>query len=151
MSQKTNSIEEFAVELTGKEIIRNTDLLIGREDIMDRTMQVLTRRTKNNPIHVGEPGVGKTAITEGLARLIVEGQVPKMLRQSKIYSLDMGSMLAGTKYRGDFEERIKKVLKTIEKEDHPIVYIDEIHTIIGAGSVSGNSLDAANILKPVFN
>lgn len=145
---KNNSIEEFAVELTGKEIIRNTDLLIGREDIMDRTMQVLTRRTKNNPIHVGEPGVGKTAITEGLARLIVEGQVPKMLRQSKIYSLDMGSMLAGTKYRGDFEERIKKVLKTIEKEDHPIVYIDEIHTIIGAGSVSGNSLDAANILKP---
>lgn len=141
-------LSDFAEELTKKAKDGKIDPLIGREDILDRTMQVLTRRTKNNPIHVGDPGVGKTAITEGLASLISEDKVPYRLKNSKIYSLNMGSMLAGTKYRGDFEERIKNILKTIEKEDKPIVYIDEIHTIVGAGSVSGNSLDAANILKP---
>lgn len=141
-------ISDFSEELTQKAKDGKIDPLIGREDILDRTMQVLTRRTKNNPIHVGDPGVGKTAITEGLARLISEDKVPYKLKNSKIYSLNMGSVLAGTKYRGDFEERIKNILKTIEKEDKPIVYIDEIHTIVGAGSVSGSSLDAANILKP---
>ncbi|MBP2031897.1 ATP-dependent Clp protease ATP-binding subunit ClpA [Clostridium algifaecis] len=141
-------LSDFAEELTKKAKDGKIDPLIGREDILDRTMQVLTRRTKNNPIHVGDPGVGKTAITEGLASLISEDKVPYRLKNSKIYSLNMGSMLAGTKYRGDFEERIKNILKTIEKEDKPIVYIDEIHTIVGAGSVSRNSLDAANILKP---
>ncbi|MFL0198252.1 ATP-dependent Clp protease ATP-binding subunit ClpA [Clostridium sp. WILCCON 0269] len=142
------NIGDFAVELTEKVKKEGIDPLIGREDILYRTIQVLSRRTKNNPIHVGDPGVGKTAITEGLARLIVENKVPNLLKDSKIYSLDMGSILAGTKYRGDFEDRIKNTLKKIQKEEKPIVYIDEIHTIIGAGSVSGGSLDAANILKP---
>lgn len=141
-------LKDFTVELTEKAENDEIDPLIGREDIINRTIQVLSRRLKNNPIHVGEPGVGKTAITEGLATLIVQNKVPKSLQKSKIYSLDMGSLLAGTKYRGDFEERIKKVLKKIEKEDKAIVYIDEIHTIIGAGSVSGGAMDASNILKP---
>lgn len=141
-------LSEFTVELTEKAKQGNFDSLIGREDILDRTIQVLSRRLKNNPIHVGDPGVGKTAITKGLAKLIAENKVPKLLQSSKIYSIDLGAMLAGTKYRGDFEERIKKVLKGIEKEEKPIVYIDEIHTIIGAGAVSGGSLDASNILKP---
>lgn len=146
---KLNSLlKDFTVELTEKAKNEEIDPLIGREDILDRTIQVLSRRHKNNPIHVGEPGVGKTAITEGLAQLIVENKVPKLLQNSKIYSLDMGAMIAGTKYRGDFEERIKKVLNKIEKEEKSIVYIDEIHTIVGAGSVSGGSMDASNILKP---
>lgn len=146
---KINSLlKDFTVELTEKAKNEEVDPLIGREDILDRTIQVLSRRHKNNPIHVGEPGVGKTAITEGLAQLIVANKVPKLLQNSKIYSLDMGAMIAGTKYRGDFEERIKKVLNKIEKEDKAIVYIDEIHTIVGAGSVSGGSMDASNILKP---
>lgn len=146
---KHNSLlKDFTVELTEKARNEEVDPLIGREDILDRTIQVLSRRHKNNPIHVGEPGVGKTAITEGLAQLIVENKVPKLLQNSKVYSLDMGALIAGTKYRGDFEERIKKVLNKIEKEEKSIVYIDEIHTIVGAGSVSGGSLDASNILKP---
>lgn len=143
-----NLLKDFTVELTEKAKSEDVDPLIGREDILERTIQVLSRRHKNNPIHVGEPGVGKTAITEGLAQLIVENKVPKLLQNSKIYSLDMGALIAGTKYRGDFEERIKKVLNKIEKEDKSIVYIDEIHTIVGAGSVSGGSMDASNILKP---
>ncbi|APM39599.1 ATP-dependent Clp protease ATP-binding subunit ClpA [Clostridium kluyveri] len=147
-TQSVLNIGDFAVDLTQKAKMGDMDPLIGREDIIYRTIQVLSRRNKNNPIHVGEPGVGKTAITEGLAKLIVENKVPNLLKDSKIYSLDMGSILAGTKYRGDFEDRIKNTLKKIQKEDKPIVYIDEIHTIIGAGSVSGGSLDAANILKP---
>ena len=147
-TQSVLNIGDFAVDLTEKAKMGGIDPLIGREDIIRRTIQVLSRRNKNNPIHVGDPGVGKTAITEGLAKLIVENKVPNLLKDSKIYSLDMGSILAGTKYRGDFEDRIKNTLKKIQKEDKPIVYIDEIHTIIGAGSVSGGSLDAANILKP---
>ena len=141
-------LNEFAIELTEKAREGKIDSLIGRDNILDRTIQILSRRLKNNPIHVGDPGVGKTAITQGLAKLIQEDKVPKLLKGSKIYSLDLGAMLAGTKYRGDFEERIKKVLKAISKDEKPIVYIDEIHTIIGAGSVSGGALDASNILKP---
>lgn len=138
----------FTIELTEKAKKGELDPLIGREDILKRTLQVLSRRLKNNPIHVGEPGVGKTAITEGLAQLIIQNKVPKVLQGSKIYSLDMGSLLAGAKYRGDFEERIKKVLIRIKKQGKAIVYIDEIHTVIGSGSVSGGAMDAANILKP---
>lgn len=149
MEKKENSLlKDFTIELTEKAKNGEVDPLIGREDILDRTIQVLSRRLKNNPIHVGEPGVGKTAITEGLAKLIIENKVPKSLQNSKVYSLDMGALLAGTKYRGDFEERIKKVLNKIEKEEKSIVYIDEIHTIIGAGSVSGGAMDASNIIKP---
>ena len=124
------------------------DPLIGREDILNRTIQILCRRTKNNPIHVGEPGVGKTAITFGLARLINEGNVPEKIKNAEIFSLDIGATLAGTKYRGDFEEKIKKVLNEIAKHENPIVYIDEIHTIVGAGSIGGGSLDTSNLLKP---
>ncbi|MBZ9686234.1 ATP-dependent Clp protease ATP-binding subunit ClpA [Clostridium estertheticum] len=143
-----NFLRNFTVELTEKASRGEMDPLIGRQDILQRTLQVLCRRLKNNPVHVGEPGVGKTAITEGLAQLIVENKVPKILQGSKIYYLDMGSLLAGTKYRGDFEERIKRILREISKEEKPIVYIDEIHTIVGAGAVSGGSMDASNILKP---
>lgn len=141
----TNNFIDDITEKAAKGLI---DPVIGREDIIKRTLQVLCRRRKNNPIHVGEPGVGKTSITEGIAELIVKNDVPNILKGSKIYSLDMASMVAGTKYRGDFEERIKKILNEIEKHDKPIVYIDEIHTIIGAGAVSGGSIDASNILKP---
>ncbi|MGK0465225.1 ATP-dependent Clp protease ATP-binding subunit ClpA [Clostridium sp.] len=143
-----NFLNNFTVELTEKARRGEMDPLIGRHDILLRTLQILCRRLKNNPVHVGEPGVGKTAITEGLAQLIVEDKVPNLLKGSKIYYLDMGALLAGTKYRGDFEERIKKVLTEISKVEKPIVYIDEIHTIVGAGAVSGGSLDASNILKP---
>ncbi|MGH4123336.1 MAG: ATP-dependent Clp protease ATP-binding subunit ClpA [Clostridium sp.] len=147
-SEKEDFLSNFTVELTQKAGRGEMDPLIGRQDILQRTLQILCRRLKNNPVHVGEPGVGKTAITEGLAQLIVENKVPKILQGSKIYYLDMGSLLAGTKYRGDFEERIKRVLREISKEEKPIVYIDEIHTIVGAGAVSGGSMDASNILKP---
>jgi ATP-dependent Clp protease ATP-binding subunit ClpA len=146
--REENFLSNFTVELTEKARRGEMDPLIGRQDILMRTLQVLCRRLKNNPVHVGEPGVGKTAITEGLAQLIIENKVPDLLKGSKIYYLDMGSLLAGTKYRGDFEERIKKVLREISKEEKPIVYIDEIHTIVGAGAVSGGSMDASNILKP---
>ena len=147
-NEKENFLSNFTVELTEKANSGEMDPLIGRQDILLRTLQVLCRRLKNNPVHVGESGVGKTAITEGLAQLIVENKVPKLLQGSKIYYLDMAALLAGTKYRGDFEERIKKVLSEISKEEKPIVYIDEIHTIVGAGAVSGGSMDASNILKP---
>ncbi len=145
---RSDFLSQFAVDLTDKAGKGELDPLIGREDILRRTIQVLSRRLKNNPVHVGDPGVGKTAITEGLAMLVAEGKVPRILQQSRIFSLDMGSMLAGTKYRGDFEERIKKVLHEIEKLGRAIVYIDEIHTIVGAGAASGGSMDASNILKP---
>ncbi len=141
-------LTEFTVDLTEKASRGEVDPLIGRRDILDRTIQVLSRRIKNNPVHVGDPGVGKTAITEGLAAMISEGRVPGTLKGSRIYYLDMGALLAGTKYRGDFEERIKKVLNEMEKEGNAIVYIDEIHNIVGAGAVSGGSMDASNILKP---
>lgn len=138
----------YTLELTEKARRGEIDPVIGREDILKRTIQVLCRRLKNNPIHVGEAGVGKTAITEGLAQMIADDKVPEILKGSKIYSLDIAALLAGTKYRGDFEERIKRVLKKIREQEKAIVYIDEIHTIVGTGAVSGGSMDAANILKP---
>jgi ATP-dependent Clp protease ATP-binding subunit ClpA len=143
-------LQAFAVDLTEKARAGRIDPLIGREEILQRTIQVLCRRLKNNPLHVGEPGVGKTAVTEGLAQMIVDGKVPKALRDYRIYALDMGALLAGTKFRGDFEERMKKVIKELEKQEKAILFIDEIHTVVGAGSVSGGSMDASNILKPVL-
>ncbi len=122
--------------------------LIGRAEELERTMQILCRKEKNNPLHMGEPGVGKTAITYGLARLLNEGQVPKPLAGAKIFALDLGSLLAGTQYRGDFEKRFKRVMDSIADEDNPIVYIDEIHNIVGAGAVNGGSFDVSNMLKP---
>ena len=130
------------------DLLENVNPLIGRQAEMDRTIQILCRKDKNNPLHIGEPGVGKTAITYGLARLINEDKVPEQLKGAKIYSVDLGGMLAGTQYRGDFEKRIKKVLKEISKEEKPIVYIDEIHNLNGAGATSDSSFDAANMLKP---
>ena len=141
-------IEKYTINLNEFVKEQDNNLLIGRQDILDRTIQILCRRTKNNPIHVGEPGVGKTSIVLGLARLINEGKVPEKLKNSEIYSLDIGGLLAGTKYRGDFEERIKKVLEQIKHRVNPIVYIDEIHSIVGAGALGGGSLDASNLLKP---
>ncbi|MPQ43440.1 AAA family ATPase [Clostridium tarantellae] len=140
-------IEKYAVNLNSLIKEGNKDPLIGRKDIIERTMQILSRRTKNNPIHVGEPGVGKTAITLGLASLIVEGKVPKALKNAEIFSLDIGSIIAGTKYRGDFEERIHDLLDEIKNHVNPIVYIDEIHNIVGAGALSGGALDGAGLLK----
>ena len=126
--------------------------LIGREKELQRTIQVLCRRDKNNPLHVGEPGVGKTALVWGLARMIEEGRVPERLRDSKIYQLDMGTLLAGTQYRGDFENRIKQIMDGVQNEgDHNIVYIDEIHTLVGAGATSDSAMDASNMLKPYLD
>lgn len=122
--------------------------LIGREEELERTMQILCRKEKNNPLHIGEPGVGKTAITYGFARLLNEGKVPEPLMGAKIFSLDLGSLLAGTQYRGDFEKRFKKIMDSISQEEKPIIYIDEIHNIIGAGAVNGGSFDISNMLKP---
>ena len=149
--QKGNNksiIEKYTVNLNEFVKEQDNNLLVGRQDVLDRTVQILCRRTKNNPIHVGEPGVGKTSIVLGLARLINEGKVPEKIKNSEIYSLDIGGLLAGTKYRGDFEERIKKVLDQIKHRVNPIVYIDEIHSIVGAGALGGGSLDASNLLKP---
>lgn len=140
----------FTTELTEKAKKGEIEPLIGRQSVLERTIQVLCRRFKNNPIHVGEPGVGKTAITEGLAQMIADGNVPKPLKNAKVYALDMGSLLAGTKFRGDFEERMKRVLNTLLKEENAILFIDEIHTVVGAGAVSGGTMDASNILKPVL-
>jgi ATP-dependent Clp protease ATP-binding subunit ClpA len=144
-------LEAFTVDLTEKARRGEIDPLIGREDVLERTIQVLSRRLKNNPVHVGEPGVGKTAVTEGLAQMIVEGRVPKALLDYRIFALDMGSLLAGTKYRGDFEDRMKKVLGELLKMEKVILFIDEIHSVVGAGAVSGGgSMDASTILKPVL-
>jgi len=143
-------IEAYTSELTEKARNGEMDPLIGREDILERTIQVLCRRTKNNPIHVGDPGVGKTAITEGLAQRIADGEVPEKLKDLKIFSLDMGALLAGTKFRGDFEERMKKVMHELRQMEDVILFIDEIHTVVGAGAVSGGSMDASNMLKPVL-
>ncbi len=118
---------------------------------VDRTVQILCRRSKNNPLYVGDPGVGKTAIAEGLARKIIEGDVPEVLKPAVIYSLDMGALLAGTRYRGDFEERLKSVVNELEKLPHAILFIDEIHTVIGAGATSGGAMDASNLLKPALS
>ncbi len=144
---KETIIKKYAKNLTQEVNQINKDPLIGRQDILDRTIQILCRRTKNNPIHVGEVGVGKTAITLGLAKLIVEKKVPEKLKNAEIFSLDVGSLLAGTRYRGDFEERMKVLLDEIMTRENPIVYIDEIHTIVGSGALEGGSLDGAGLIK----
>ncbi len=147
---KQDPLSLYCVNLNKKAESGKTDILIGREQEIERTVQILCRRTKNNPLFVGEAGVGKTAIAEGLALRIVRGEVPKILAKGMIFSLDMGALLAGTRYRGDFEERMKAVIQSIEKLPHAILFIDEIHTIIGAGSTSGGALDACNLLKPAL-
>ncbi|MDE1514347.1 MULTISPECIES: ATP-dependent Clp protease ATP-binding subunit ClpA [Vibrio] len=144
-------LESFATNLNLLAKQGQIDPLIGRDQELERTIQVLCRRRKNNPLLVGEAGVGKTAIAEGLAWRIVEGNVPEVIQHSVIYSLDIGSLLAGTKYRGDFEKRFKSILKQLEKEQDAILFIDEIHTIIGAGAASGGQVDAANLIKPLLS
>lgn len=144
-------LEMFAVNLTAKAARGEIDPLVGRRSEIERTIQVLSRRKKNNVIFVGEPGVGKTAIVEGLAQRIYDGKVPASLGKAQIYSLDMGALLAGTKYRGDFEARLKSAISRLEKIPGAILFIDEIHTVVGAGATSGGSMDASNILKPVLN
>lgn len=138
--------QQYAICLNDK--LEGVNPLIGREDELERTMQILCRKDKNNPLHIGEPGVGKTAIAYGLARMLNENRVPTPLKGAKIFSLDLGSLLAGTQYRGDFEKRFKKVMDSISQEEKPIVYIDEIHNIIGAGAVNGGTFDISNMLKP---
>ncbi len=144
------ALEAYCVDLNEKAEDGSIDPLIGRGPELERLIQILCRRTKNNPLLVGDPGVGKTAIAEGLARRIVEGETPDVLSDAVIYALDMGSLLAGTRYRGDFEERIKAVLKELEDRPGSILFIDEIHTMIGAGATSGGSMDASNLLKPAL-
>ncbi len=145
-----SALESYATNLNEQALQGRIDPLIGREDEVTRVIQVLSRRRKNNPLLVGESGVGKTAVIEGLARMIVEDQVPEILRDNVIYSLDLGSLLAGTKYRGDFEKRFKALLGELKKNPKAILFIDEIHTIIGAGAASGGVMDASNLLKPVL-
>jgi len=143
-------LSQFAVNLIAKAAAGRIDPLIGRSRELDRTIQVLCRRTKNNPLYVGDPGVGKTAIAEGLALRIYDGNVPDVLATAVIYSLDMGQLLAGTRYRGDFEERLKAVMKAVVDDENAILFIDEIHTVIGAGATSGGAMDASNLLKPAL-
>ncbi|CAA9490931.1 MAG: ATP-dependent Clp protease ATP-binding subunit ClpA [uncultured Sphingomonadaceae bacterium] len=146
-----SALKQFTVNLNEKAAKGKVDPLIGRGPEVDRTVQILCRRSKNNPLYVGEPGVGKTAIAEGLARKINEGDVPDVLKEAVIYSLDMGALLAGTRYRGDFEERLKAVVTELEKLPHAVLFIDEIHTVIGAGATSGGAMDASNLLKPALS
>jgi len=146
-----SALKQFTVDLNEKAKAGKVDPLIGRGPEVDRTVQILCRRSKNNPLYVGDPGVGKTAIAEGLARKIVEGDVPEVLKEAVIYSLDMGALLAGTRYRGDFEERLKQVVSELEKLPHAVLFIDEIHTVIGAGATSGGAMDASNLLKPALS
>ncbi|WP_281019773.1 MULTISPECIES: ATP-dependent Clp protease ATP-binding subunit ClpA [unclassified Minwuia] len=147
---ENEALAQYCVDLNEKARAGKIDPLIGRALEIDRTIQILCRRTKNNPLYVGEPGVGKTAIAEGLARRIVEGNVPDVLASATIYTLDMGALLAGTRYRGDFEERLKAVMREIEGIDNAVLFIDEIHTVIGAGATSGGAMDASNLLKPAL-
>ncbi|MDP7641816.1 MAG: AAA family ATPase, partial [Alphaproteobacteria bacterium] len=144
------ALDAYCVNLITKAENGKIDPLIGREDEIERTIQVLCRRTKNNPLYVGDAGVGKTAIAEGLARRIFEGTVPEVLLGATIFALDMGALLAGTRYRGDFEERVKAVVDELEAHDSAILFIDEIHTVIGAGATSGGAMDASNLLKPAL-
>src|ERR1041385_8117100 len=150
VKQGTDALEAYCVNLNEKAKKGRIDPLIGREAEVERTIQILCRRQKNNPLLVGDPGVGKTAIAEGLARKIVKGEVPQVLKGCTIYSLDMGSLIAGTRYRGDFEERVKSVVKELENLKGAILFIDEIHTVIGAGATSGGAMDASNLLKPAL-
>src|ERR671913_1655384 len=149
--KKESALKQFTVDLNEKARTGKVDPLIGRMPEVERTVQILCRRSKNNPLYVGEPGVGKTAIAEGLARKIIEGDVPDVLKPATIYSLDMGALLAGTRYRGDFEERLKSVVSELEKLPNAILFIDEIHTVIGAGATSGGAMDASNLLKPALS
>lgn len=149
-SAKGSPLASFCIDLNERARAGKIDPLIGREDVIERVLQILARRTKNNVLLVGDSGVGKTAIADGLALQIVNRQAPPKLKDAKIYSLDMGALLSGTKYRGDFEARLKGVLKSLEKEKNAILFIDEIHTIVGAGATSGGSVDAANLLKPAL-
>ncbi|MBA6338325.1 MULTISPECIES: ATP-dependent Clp protease ATP-binding subunit ClpA [unclassified Colwellia] len=149
--EEPRTIENFATNLNEEARKGNIDPLIGRDSELERTLQVLSRRRKNNPLFVGEAGVGKTAIAEGLANLVISDDVPEFLAETTIYSLDMGALLAGTKYRGDFEKRFKGLLKELEEEGNAILFIDEIHTIIGAGAASGGMMDASNLIKPLLS
>ncbi|GAB5427169.1 MAG: ATP-dependent Clp protease ATP-binding subunit ClpA [Devosia indica] len=149
-AKKSSALADFCVNLNEKARAGKIDPLIGRDTELRRTIQVLCRRSKNNPLYVGDAGVGKTAIAEGLARKIIEGNVPEVLKEAVIYALDMGALLAGTRYRGDFEERLKAVMKELEKMPNAVLFIDEIHTMIGAGATSGGALDASNLLKPAL-
>jgi ATP-dependent Clp protease ATP-binding subunit ClpA len=145
-----DALSNYCVNLNKKAMAGKIDPLIGREPEIERTIQILCRRTKNNPLYVGDPGVGKTAIAEGLAKRIVEGDVPEVLGKSTIFALDMGALLAGTRYRGDFEERLKAVVSELENQPGAVLFIDEIHTVIGAGATSGGAMDASNLLKPAL-
>jgi ATP-dependent Clp protease ATP-binding subunit ClpA len=149
--QSGGALETYTLNLNAQALVGKIDPLIGREREIERVIQTLCRRRKNNPLLVGEAGVGKTAIAEGLARRIVEGQVPEILARCQVYALDMGALLAGTKYRGDFEQRLKAVLKQLVDNPNAILFIDEIHTLIGAGAASGGTLDASNLLKPALS
>src|SRR5258706_2504845 len=150
VKQGTDAVGAYYVNLNDKARKGRIDPLIGRDAEVERTIQILCRRSKNNPLFVGDPGVGKTAIAEGLARKIVKSEVPDVLKNCTIYSLDMGSLIAGTRYRGDFEERVKSVVKELEALKGAILFIDEIHTVIGAGATSGGAMDASNLLKPAL-
>ncbi|NCV03254.1 MAG: AAA family ATPase, partial [Burkholderiaceae bacterium] len=150
-SGKESPLDQFTQNLNAMARQGKIDPLIGREGEVERVIQVLCRRRKNNPLLVGEAGVGKTAIAEGLAWRITKGEVPEILANATVYSLDMGALLAGTKYRGDFEQRLKSVLKSLKDNPHGILFIDEIHTLIGAGAASGGTLDASNLLKPALS
>ena len=148
--KKAEALATYCVNLNKKAQAGRIDPLIGRDQEIDRTVQILCRRTKNNPLYVGDPGVGKTAIAEGLAKRIVDGEVPEVLANATIYALDMGALLAGTRYRGDFEERLKAVVTDLENNPGGVLFIDEIHTVIGAGATSGGAMDASNLLKPAL-
>jgi len=150
VSSKKTALESYTTDLRLRAENKEIDPLIGRETELQRTLQVLCRRRKNNPILVGEPGTGKTALAEGLASLIISADVPPFIKETQVYSLDMGALLAGTKFRGDFEERLKAVLNELGKEDKPILFIDEIHTIIGAGATGSGTMDVSNLLKPAL-
>ena len=149
-TKQKDPLQEYTVNLNQKASDGDIDPLIGRDDEVERCIMVLSRRRKNNPLLVGDPGVGKTAIAEGIARRIVNNKVPNILKNATIYSLDMGALLAGTRYRGDFEERLKLVMKKLQETDDAVLFIDEIHTIIGAGATSGGAMDASNLLKPAL-
>ncbi len=149
--KQQDALTAYCNNLNDKARAGRIDPLIGRDMEISRTIQILCRRSKNNPLYVGDPGVGKTAIAEGLAKRIVEGDVPEVLRSATIFSLDMGTLLAGTRYRGDFEERLKQVVKELEAYPGAILFIDEIHTVIGAGATSGGAMDASNLLKPALS
>jgi ATP-dependent Clp protease ATP-binding subunit ClpA len=150
MRSKKNPLEAFTTELVARAAEGQIDPIVGRLAEIERTIQVLCRRKKNNPLYVGEPGVGKTALAEGLALKISEGDVPEVLKDAKVFALDMGAVLAGTRYRGDFEQRFKAIINELKQQENAILFIDEIHTIVGAGAVSGGSMDASNILKPAL-